>query len=167
MLYLLYLNPATLRRPATVVRLRGDVRDGPDLQAGRSQRPDGGLPAGAGALDEHVDLAHAVLHRAPGGGLGGQLGGERGGLAGALEPDLPGRRPGDHRAVRVGDRHDRVVEGALDVRLPMGDVLTFLAPDLLDGPGAGACLRWHICMRSSCRVAVVLLLAGLLLAGNG
>src|SRR5687768_16018583 len=132
MIYLLYLNPAPLRRPATVVGLRGDVRDGPDLQARRGQRPDGSLPAGTRTLDENVDLTHAVLHRPTGGGLGGELGGERSGLSGALEPDLAGRRPRDHRTVRVRDGHDRVVEGALDVRLPMGDVLAFLAPDLLD-----------------------------------
>jgi hypothetical protein len=69
---------------------RGDVGDGADLQAGSGQGTDGGLTAGAGTLDEHVDLAHAVLHGAAGGGLGGHLGGERGGLARALEADLAG-----------------------------------------------------------------------------
>src|ERR1043165_4600083 len=90
-------DPATLRWTAPVVRLRGHVRDLTDLEAHRLQRTDGGLPAGAGALDEHVDLAHAVLHRPARGGLGGELRGERGRLARALEPDRTGRRPGDHR----------------------------------------------------------------------
>src|ERR1043165_9139501 len=140
-------DPATLRWTAPVVRLRGHVRDLTDLEAHRLQRTDGGLPAGAGALDEHVDLAHAVLHRPARGGLGGQLRGERGRLAGALEAHLARGGPGDDRTGRVGDRHDGVVEGALDVRLPVGDVLAFLAPALLDG-GPGACLRWHVSVRS-------------------
>src|SRR5699024_8185606 len=116
---------------------------------GGLQRADGGLPAGAGALDEHVDLAHAVLHRLPGRVLGGHLGGERGGLARALETDVAGRGPADHRTGRVGDRHDRVVEGALDVRLTVRDVLASLAPDLLDGTGGLASLGGHAITFSS------------------
>src|SRR3954449_9908365 len=154
------LDPATLRRTATVVRLGRDVRDLTDLEARGLQRTDGGLPAGTGALDEHVDLAHAVLHGPASSGLGGQLRGERSRLAGALEAHLAGRGPGDHSTGRVGDRHDGVVEGALDVRLPVGDVLAFLAPDLLDG-GPSACLRWH---KSP---ALLLLPTGLLLASDG
>src|ERR671936_2825695 len=95
-------DPATLRRTAPVVRLRGHVRDLTDLEAHGLQRTDGGLPARAGALDEHVDLAHAVLHRPARGGLGGQLRGERGRLTRALEADLAGRGPRDDRPGRVG-----------------------------------------------------------------
>src|SRR6187551_267249 len=141
------LDPATLGRTATVVRLRRDVGDLSDLEARGLQRTDGSFPAGAGALDEHVDLAHAVLHGPARGGLGGQLRGERSRLAGALEAHLAGRGPGDDRTGRVGDRHDGVVEGALDVRLPVGDVLAFLAPNLFDC-GSSACLRWHKSVRS-------------------
>jgi hypothetical protein len=43
----------------------------------------------AGALDEDVDLLHAVLHRPATGRLGGHLGGERRRLAGALDPTVP------------------------------------------------------------------------------
>src|SRR2546429_5628115 len=141
-------DPPALGRTATVVRLRRDVGDLPALQAHGLERTDRGLPAGAGALHEHVDLAHAVLHRPARGGLGGQLRGERGGLTGALEADLAGRGPGDDGPGGVGDRDDGVVERALDVCLTVRDVLAFLAPYLLDGRRAGACLGWHICMRS-------------------
>src|SRR4051795_4258169 len=99
-------DATALGRAATVVRDRGDVLDRADLEAGRLQAPDGGLAAGTGTLHEHVDLAHAVLHRLAGGVLGSHLGGERGGLAGALEPDVPSTGPGDDRTVRVADRHD-------------------------------------------------------------
>src|SRR3954471_15521713 len=141
------LDPTTLGGTASVVRLRRDVGDLADLQARGLQRTDGGLPAGTRALDEHVDLAHAVLHSPASGGLGGQLHGERSRLAGALEAHLARGGPGDDSTGRVGDRHDGVVEGALDVRLPVGDVLAFLAPDLLDC-GPCACLRWHKSVRS-------------------
>src|SRR5579875_1205099 len=129
--------PPPLGRPAAVVRLRGDVGDGTDLEAGRLQRADRRLAARARTLDEDVDLLQAVLLRLAGGALGGHLRRERRRLSRALEADVAGARPGDHVALRVGDRDDRVVEGALDVRLPEGDVLALLAPNLLRGALAG------------------------------
>src|SRR6188474_3046479 len=129
--YSLPLDPAPLGRPATVVRLRGDVGNRAHLEAGGLQRPDGGLATGTRALDEHVDLLHAVLGGLAGGALGGHLRGERRGLARALEPDVTRRGPRDHRTGRVRDGHDRVVEGALDVRVAVRDVLLLLAADLL------------------------------------
>src|SRR5689334_13457150 len=136
--YSLPLDPAPLGRAAAVVRLGGDVGDGADLEAGGLQRADRGLPAGARALHEHVDLLHAVLGGLAGGALRGHLGGERRRLARALEPDVPGRGPGDHRAGGVGDRDDRVVEGALDVRVTVRDVLLLAAADLLGAGRASA-----------------------------
>src|SRR3954454_6952975 len=136
-------DAAALGRAHTVVRHGGHVLDGADLQAGGGQGPDGGLATGARALDEHVDLAHAVLHGAPGGGLGGHLGGERRRLARALEAHLAGGRPRDHGAGRVRDRDDRVVERALDVSVPGGDVLLLLAAHLLGARG-GTALGRHL-----------------------
>src|SRR5690606_10216222 len=49
--------------------------------------------------------------------------------------------PGDHVAVGVGDRNDRVVERALDVGVPVSDVLLLLAAHLL---GADTALRRHL-----------------------
>src|SRR5918994_3418207 len=129
--YSLSLDPAPLGRTAAVVRLGGDVGDGADLEAGGLEGTDRGLPAGAGALHEHVDLLHAVLGGLAGGALGGHLRGEGRGLARALEADVAGRGPRDHAAGRVRDRHDRVVERALDVRVTVRDVLLLLAADLL------------------------------------
>src|SRR4051812_22686638 len=105
-------DAAALGRTAAVVRARRHVLDRADLEAGGLQGPDRRLPAGAGTLHEHVDLAHPVLLRAPRGRLGGHLRGERSGLTRALEPDMPGAGPGDHVPLRVGDGHDRVVERA-------------------------------------------------------
>src|SRR3954454_22096268 len=126
-------NPPPLGWAAAVVRNWCHVLDGADLEADSLQAPDGGLAAGAGTLHENVDLAHAVLLRATRGGLGSHLRGERRRLAGALEAHLAGARPGDHVAHRVGDRDDRVVERALDVRVPVGDVLLLFAAYLLRG----------------------------------
>src|SRR3712207_5138028 len=151
-------DATALGRAAAVVGNGGDVLDLTDLEAGRLQAPDGGLAAGAGTLHEHVDLAHAVFHRLAGGVLRRHLGREGRGLAGALEPDVPGAGPRDHGPVGVADRHDRVVERALDVRVAVRDVLLFLAAHLL-GTGAGSLLRRH-------GVSSSLLLAGLLLAGD-
>src|SRR5690348_11142235 len=108
------LHPATLGRAAAVVRRGRDVLDRADLEAGGLQRPDRRLATRTRALDEDVDLAHAVLLRATGSGLGRHLRGERGRLTRTLEADLPGRGPADHVADRVGDRDDGVVERALD-----------------------------------------------------
>src|SRR5689334_21685261 len=120
-------DPPTLGRAASVVRDRGHVLDAGDLDACVLDRADGGLTAGAGALDHDVDLADAVLHGAAGALLGRHLGGERGALARPLEPDVAGRGPGEDVAVLVGDRDDGVVERALDVRDAVGDVLALLA----------------------------------------
>src|SRR5215831_12579683 len=165
-------DPAPLRRPAAVVRNGRDVLDRPDLQAGRLQGPDGGLPPRAWALDEHVNLAHPVLHGPPRRGLGRHLRGERGRLARSLETDLAGRRPGDDVADRVGDGDDGVVERAPDVGVPVGDVLAFLAAYLLGGAGAALRrhllpVRWRSSVRGGCAGRRELLLPGLLLAGHG
>src|SRR3954452_6911019 len=141
------LDPPPLGRTAAVVGHGGDVGDLTDLQAGRLQRPDRGLAARARALDEDVDLLHAVLLRLARAVLRGHLGGERRGLARALEADVTGGGPRDHVALRVGDRDDRVVERRLDVRLAVRDVLLLLAPDLLD-PGAGAGLGGHLLLQA-------------------
>src|SRR4029453_3873819 len=101
----------------------------------------------ARALHEDVDLLDAVLLRLAGSVLGGQLRGERGRLTRTLEADVSRGRPCDDVALRVGDRHDRVVERALDVRSAVRDVLLFPAAGLL--PLLGSCLPclfcgWHL-----------------------
>src|SRR5262249_1453538 len=100
-------------------------------------------PAGAGALHEHVDLAHAVLGRLAGGVLGGHLRGERRGLAGALEADMAGGGPRDHGAGRVRDGDDRGVAPAPDSALPLPHLLLLLLAAVLLDARAGASLGWH------------------------
>jgi len=94
------------------------------------------LPAGAGALDEHVHLAHAVLGGLAGGVSAAICRGERRRLAGALEADVP--LDAQLITLPAGSVIETMVlvERALDVRVAVRDVLLFLAPHLLDGASA-------------------------------
>src|SRR5690554_1992897 len=118
-------DPPPLRGAATVVRDRRDVLDPGDLDARLLDGADRGLATRARALHDDVDLADAVLHRGAGALLGGHLRGVGRGLLRALEADVAGRGPRQRVPVLVGDRDDRVVERALDVRDAVGDVLAF------------------------------------------
>src|SRR5712691_4234625 len=133
-------DPAPLGRAAAIVRNRGDVLDRANLQACRLQGADGGFPARPWTLHENVDLAHAVLHRTARGGLGGHLSGEWRRLTRTLESDLAGRCPRNNAAAGVGDGDDGVVERALDMGVPVSNVLSFLAAYFLD---AGTALGRH------------------------
>src|SRR5436305_988295 len=126
------LHAAPLARTTAVVGLRGDVLDAGDLQPGGLERADRRLASGTRALDIDLHLLKALLHALASGGVGGDLGGERGRLARALEARAPGRFPGQHVALDVGEGDDRVVERGLDVGLAHWDVLL--------GPAAAA--RW-------------------------
>src|SRR6185503_1348499 len=127
------LDSPLLPGPAAVVRQRRHVLDHAHVQARRLQRPDRAFPARAGALDLHLDLAHAellgLLRRA----FGRLLGGERRRLARALVADRAGGRPAERVAARIGDRDDRVVERRLDV----ADRLRHQLLDLARGAGGG------------------------------
>src|SRR3954470_18560607 len=107
------LDPAPLAGAAAVVCLRGDVLDARDLEPGGLQAADRGLAPGARALDEDLDLLHALLDALAGRGVGRHLRGERRRLAGALETGAAGGLPRDHVAVAIRERDDRVVERSL------------------------------------------------------
>src|SRR6476619_281690 len=107
------LDAAPLGRAAAVVRDGGDVGDGADLEAGRLERADRLLTAGARTLHVDLDLAHAVLHRTLGRAVSRQGRRIRGALAGALETGHAGRAPADDCTVEVRDRDDGVVERRL------------------------------------------------------
>lgn len=88
---------------AAVVGQWSHVTDERDLESSNLQGSDGGFPAGAWSANENLDLAHALLESASGGGLRGGLGSEGGSLACALEATGSSRRPRDHLSSRVGD----------------------------------------------------------------
>src|SRR6202035_2951643 len=69
---------------------------------------------------------------------------------------VAGRRPSDDVALRISDRHDRVVERALDVSRAVRNVLLFASPPFLALLcllwGGSSLLRWHrVTWPSSCR----------------
>src|SRR2546421_11978923 len=103
------LDPPTLSLPDAVVRLRRDVTDAEDLEAGGLERADRRLATRARALDEDLDLLEAGLHPLARARVRGHLGGKRRRLARALEPGGAGGLPDDHVPLRVGQRDDRVV----------------------------------------------------------
>src|SRR5215203_5426477 len=140
------LDATPLGRATAVVRYGRDVGDGAHLEAHRSERADRGLPSRAGSLDEDVDPLHAVLHRTSARGLGRHLGGIRGRLARSFEADRTGGSPSDHRARRVGDRDDGVVERRFDVGVAGDHVLLFLLAHLLGGAGAASCGSHLLCL---------------------
>src|SRR5207302_4705888 len=103
--------------------LRSHVLDAQDLEPGGLEGADRGLTARAGALHEDLDLLQAVLHALAGARVGRDLSREGRRLARALEPGRASRLPGDDVPGLVCERHDRVVERRLDVRLADRDVL--------------------------------------------
>src|SRR5436190_4051873 len=140
-------NSPALTRTAAVVRDRRHVLDRLDVDADRLNGADGGLASGSRSLHHHVDRAHALILGGAGGVLGRDLRGERRSLAGALEADASGRRPGEHVALGVGDRDDRVVEGRLDVRHSVRNrtALLLLARLLVLLYGrCGCCSHWRL-----------------------
>src|SRR3954452_14453274 len=133
----MYLNPAPLSGAAAVVCLGGDVLDARDLEAGGLEAADRGLATGAGALDEDLDLLHALFDALARGGVSRHLRSEGSRLARALEAGAAGRLPRDHVAVAVGQGDDRVVERRLDVRLADRDVLLDLSATTLGAARSG------------------------------
>src|SRR5579863_1403689 len=131
-------DPPPLARAAAVVRLRGYVLDAGHLEPCCLKRADRGLAAGAGALDEDLHLLEAVLDALARGRVGGHLRGKRSRLARALETGTAGGLPGDHVALAIGERNDRVVERSLDVGLADRDVLADPAAAALRPTRSGA-----------------------------
>src|SRR5262249_48020771 len=109
------LDPATLRWTAAVVRNRRDVTNRFHLEADGLQRADRRLAAGAGALDPHVERAHADGLRGVPGVERRLRRGERRPFARSLEADAAGARPGDDVPLGVGDGHRGVVERGVNV----------------------------------------------------
>src|SRR4051812_31148316 len=95
------LDPPPLPGAASVMRLRGDVADAGDLEAGGLQRADRGLAARARTLDEDLDILQSLLDALARRGVRGDLGGEGRGLARALEAGAAGGLPGDDVALAV------------------------------------------------------------------
>src|SRR6516225_2666151 len=124
--FLIRLHAAFLRWPAAIVRQRGNIFDGLDVQAGGLQSSDGGLAAGAWAFHADLDFLESELGSAFGGYFSGALGGKGRALAAAFEADRAGRSVTQRVAIGVGDGDNRVVKGRHNV----GDAPADITPGL-------------------------------------
>src|SRR4029078_12673407 len=134
-------DPPPLRRPHSVVRVRGHVADRGDREADRLQRPERALAARSGALDLDLERADAMLGGLLPGVLGRDLRGIGRRLAAALEAHHPRARPGNRIALRVGDGDHGVVEAGVHVGDAGGDVLAFPPAEALWGLGHSCFLQ--------------------------
>src|SRR3984957_12068401 len=110
-------DPAPFWRTASVVRYRGHVLDRNYRESGGLKRADRGFAAATGALDVHDNAAHSVFRALARGSFRRHLCGKRSTFARTFEADRTGARPRYDEAQRIGNRHDRIVEG----RMHMGD----------------------------------------------
>src|SRR5205807_7542753 len=98
--------------------------------------------------------AEAALGSLVGRRQGRLLGGERRAFARPAESERAGARPGERIALLVGNGHDRVVEGGLDMHdAIVDDALLLLLEALLL-----ACFSWCFCHASPLRLGARLLL---------
>src|SRR5262245_9165238 len=101
------------------MRDRGYVGDAGDLVTAGIQRTNSRFTTRARALDVYVEVLQAVFQSSLAGTLGRYLGSERGALTRAAETGTTRGRPGQSVALTVGDGHDGVVEGRMDVGDPI------------------------------------------------
>ena len=130
------LDAALLTRTATVVRQRSHIFDRADRQAGLMKGLNGGFPAAARSIHLHFDFANTEFLRLLGTNFGSSLGRERGALTASFEAHRSCGSPGQHISVPISDRHEGVVEAALDMHDPLRHVAT---RSLLLGLAHGPC----------------------------
>jgi hypothetical protein len=82
---------------------------------------------GARPLYENIHLDHSLIHGLPSDLPSGLPGRKRCALARPSEPNHPTTGPIENIALRIGDGHDRVVEGRVNVSLPTRHVLLYPA----------------------------------------
>src|SRR4051794_21773826 len=138
------------------MRNRSRVLDLTDFHPCGSQCADRRLTARTRTADADFDATHAVIARLVGGVLCGLLSGERSALTRTAETKRARALPGNHVAVRIRDRHQRVVERRKNRHNPMRDVLAFLLLELLASltffirctcTGCSCWFRHNLCLR--------------------
>ena len=120
-------NAAAFGRAAAIVGDGGHVTDHGDLQAGCLQGADSALTAGTGALNVDLNGLHAMLDGGLGSDLSSALRSVRSALTGATEVQRTSAAPGNGVALGVGDGHDGIVKGALDVSSTGADILALFS----------------------------------------
>src|SRR4051794_6023072 len=123
----LNLHPAALRRTAAVVRNRSDVLDQTNFDTSGSQCANRRLTAGSRTADANFDAAQSVVTRLGGGIHRRLLRCEGSAFTRSAEPERAGTLPGKDITFLVGDGHDGVVEGGLNVSHSVRNVLALAA----------------------------------------
>src|SRR5271166_5864210 len=141
------LHSAPFRRPATVVRNRGRVLDGPHFDSRGGEGADGRFAARSGTAHPHVYAAHPMIASHAGGIRRGLLRGKRRPFTRAAKAERARTLPRQHVATHVRNGHDGVVKRSLNVHQSVGNVLAlFLLERLLLafflGRRCGACCCW-------------------------
>src|ERR1017187_1210569 len=156
-----FLHSPLFRGTAAVMRNRRDVFDGAHFNARRGESAHGRFPARTGTADPNFHYPQSAFSRFVGGREGRLLGGERRAFTRPAETERSGARPGNGVAFLIGDSHDGVVEGGLDMHdAHMDDALLLLFKAFLLA-GFYWCFR-HMISDRSLRLG-----RGLLLVGNG
>lgn len=117
------LDASSLRRSASVVRKRRDVDNALHFETRSLERSNRRLATTAGSANLDIDLLHSVLLSATACLFRRDLRGERRTLSRTLEVRRACRSSRDRVALRVGDRHQGVVERSVNVRHAQRDVL--------------------------------------------
>ncbi len=103
---------------------RRNIFNGSDCDPGSLQSRDGTLTSGSRSLDFDFHFPNAEFGRTFGTRFGSPLGRKGRALAASLESGCPGRCPTQHFTIRIGNRHNRVVERRFDMRDRARDVAT-------------------------------------------
>jgi len=109
------------------MRDRRHISNVTDVEASGVQCTYRGVTTGARALDANFEVANAHITRGSTRGFRRSLGRERCALSRTLKALSTSGRPGKSVTVTVRDRDDGVVEGCVDMRNSVDDVLAYLA----------------------------------------
>ena len=106
------------------------ILDASDLKTGIVQCADRALSARTRTLDIDIKVFDAVFLCGLSGTISCHLGSERGTFPGTPKTRPTGGGPGKGISLPISDRHDRVVEGSVDVGNPISDLTLYLLFDI-------------------------------------
>lgn len=119
------------------------VGDAGDLVATAVQSTNSGLTTWTWTLDVDVEVLQTIFQRSLTSTLSSYLSSERGGLAGTAETRTAGGSPGQGVTLTIGNGHDGVVKGRMDV----GDASTTVFLTFLRGRAAGFAMSIFLSIR--------------------
>src|SRR6266849_4627320 len=113
------LHPPTLRRAAAVVRNRGYIADDADSKPSRLQRTQSGVSPSSWSFHLHLYAAHTGVGCLTRRALRRHLRSKRSPFARPFEAYRPSARPRHDVSLRISNRHNRIVEGGVDIHNPL------------------------------------------------